>query len=145
MAALRHHKFHSLAELNEAIAELLERLNHRPLSQTRGYARLACSPNWTGRHCSRLPAERYIMAEWKTVRANIDYHVEVDRHYYSVPYQLAGQQTGSPLHRHHRGDLPWRQASRFASAQLAPLTATRPFPSTCPRATRRIWNGRLRG
>ena len=39
-----------------------------------------------------LPAERYGMAEWKTVRANIDYHVEIDRHYYSVPYQLAGQQ-----------------------------------------------------
>jgi transposase len=39
-----------------------------------------------------LPAERYVMAEWKTVRANIDYHVEIDRHYYSVPYQLAGQQ-----------------------------------------------------
>jgi transposase len=32
------------------------------------------------------------MAEWKTVRASIDYHVEIDRHYYSVPYQLAGQQ-----------------------------------------------------
>ena len=32
------------------------------------------------------------MAHWKTVRANIDYHVEIDRHYYSVPYQLVGQQ-----------------------------------------------------
>ena len=32
------------------------------------------------------------MADWKTVPASIDYHVEVDRHYYSVPYQLAGQQ-----------------------------------------------------
>ena len=39
-----------------------------------------------------MPAERYVIAEWKTVRANIDYHVEIDRHYYSVPYQLAGQQ-----------------------------------------------------
>jgi len=38
-----------------------------------------------------LPAERYILAHWKTVRASIDYPVEVDRHYYSVPYQLAGQ------------------------------------------------------
>ena len=38
-----------------------------------------------------LPADRYILAHWKTVRASIDYHVEVDRHYYSVPYQLAGQ------------------------------------------------------
>jgi len=33
----------------------------------------------------------YVLAYWKTVRASIDYHVEVDRHYYSVPYQLAGQ------------------------------------------------------
>lgn len=36
-------------------------------------------------------AERYLLAEWKTVRASIDYHVEIDRHYYSVPYQLAGE------------------------------------------------------
>jgi transposase len=38
-----------------------------------------------------LPVQRYLLAEWKTVKANIDYHVEIDRHYYSVPYQLAGQ------------------------------------------------------
>jgi transposase len=38
-----------------------------------------------------LPSEHYVLAFWKTVRASIDYHVEVDRHYYSVPYQLAGQ------------------------------------------------------
>jgi transposase len=34
-----------------------------------------------------LPAEHYVVAYWKTVRASIDYHVEVNRHYYSVPYQ----------------------------------------------------------
>jgi transposase len=39
-----------------------------------------------------LPVERYVMADWKTVRASIDYHVEVERHYYSVPYRLAGHQ-----------------------------------------------------
>src|ERR1700736_4278555 len=39
-----------------------------------------------------LPAQPYVMAEWKSVRANIDYHVEIDRHYYSVPYQLVGRQ-----------------------------------------------------
>jgi transposase len=38
-----------------------------------------------------LPRERYQLAEWKSVRVNIDYHVEIDRHYYSVPYQLVGQ------------------------------------------------------
>jgi hypothetical protein len=33
-----------------------------------------------------LPAERYIMTEWKTGRANIDYHIEIEPSYYSVPY-----------------------------------------------------------
>jgi hypothetical protein len=37
-----------------------------------------------------LPAERYILAQWKKVRPNIDYHVEFERHYYSVSYQLVG-------------------------------------------------------
>ena len=39
-----------------------------------------------------LPLERYYTADWKTCRANIDYQIEVDRHYYSVPHQLVGQQ-----------------------------------------------------
>ena len=80
------------AELNEAIGELLERLNHRPFRKREGTARLAVRRARPSRPCSRLPAERYVMADWKTVRASIDYHVEIDRHYYSVPYQLAGQQ-----------------------------------------------------
>ena len=45
----------------------------------------------TDRALQPLPAERYVLAEWKTVRVNIDYHVEVERHYYSVPYQLVGE------------------------------------------------------
>jgi hypothetical protein len=44
-----------------------------------------------------LPAQRYVIAEWKPVKPNIDYHVEVERHYYSVPYQ--------PLHVHYGSDL----------------------------------------
>lgn len=35
-----------------------------------------------------LPAQRYEFAEWKKARVNIDYHVEVDHNYYSVPYTL---------------------------------------------------------
>jgi transposase len=55
-----------------------------------------------------LPAERYEFAQWKTVRANIDYHVEVERHRYSVPYQLTGQQlearfTATTVEIFHRG------------------------------------------
>jgi transposase len=90
IAALRHRKFHALAELNEAISELLEKLNHRPFRKREG-SRASLFAELDRPALQPLPRERYILAYWKTVRASIDYHVEVDRHYYSVPYQLAGQ------------------------------------------------------
>ena len=91
LAALRHHRFFSLAELNQAIGQLLEKLNHRPFRKREG-TRASQFAEVDQPALQPLPAERYVFANWKTVRANIDYHVEVDRHYYSVPYQLAGQQ-----------------------------------------------------
>ena len=39
-----------------------------------------------------LPAKPYEYAEWKKARVNIDYHIEIHRHYYSVPYQLRKEQ-----------------------------------------------------
>jgi transposase len=90
IAALRHRKFHELAGLNEAILELLEKLNHRPFRKREG-SRARLFDELDRPALQPLPAERYILSYWKTVRASIDYHVEVDRHYYSVPYQLAGQ------------------------------------------------------
>jgi transposase len=90
LAALRHRKFFSLPELNEAIAGLLEKLNHRPFRKREG-SRASLFAELDRPALQPLPAERYVLAHWKTVRASIDYHVEVDRHYYSVPYQLAGQ------------------------------------------------------
>ena len=90
VAALRHQRFTSLAAANEAIAELLERLNQRPFRKREG-SRTRLFEELDRPALQPLPVERYVLAYWKTVRANIDYHVEVDRHYYSVPYQLAGQ------------------------------------------------------
>jgi transposase len=91
IASLRHRKFFAQSELNDAIDELLERLNNRPFRKRKG-TRAALFAELDRPALQPLPAERYVLAEWKTVRANIDYHIEVDRHYYSVPYQLAGQQ-----------------------------------------------------
>jgi transposase len=91
LAALRNHTFFSLAELNKAIAEHLKRLNNRRFKKLQT----------TRRHLyetidkpalKALPVTPYEFAEWKRLRVNIDYHVEVDRHYYSVPYQLAREQ-----------------------------------------------------
>ena len=55
-----------------------------------------------------LPGSRYVFAEWKRARVHIDYHLEVDGHYYSVPYQLVSRQLDVRLTAHtvevlHRG------------------------------------------
>jgi transposase len=91
IAVLRHEKFFSLADLNQAIAQLLERLNQRPFRKQEG-TRASLYATLDRPALQALPAERYVVAEWKTVRVNLDYHVEVDRHYYSVPHQLAREQ-----------------------------------------------------
>lgn len=90
VAAVRHTRFHSVGELNEAIEALLERLNNKPFRKRAG-SRASLFAEIDRPALQSLPAERYVSVEWKQVRANIDYHVEIDRHYYSVPYQLVGQ------------------------------------------------------
>ncbi len=90
LAALRHRSFFSLAELNAAIAALLVRLNDRPFKKLPGSRRTAFAA--LDQPALRpLPATPYEYATWKTVRVHIDYHVEVDGHYYSVPYALVKQ------------------------------------------------------
>ena len=87
VAALRKRTLFSLGELNEAIAELLARLNHRPFRKREGSRRTLFEA--ADRPALKpLPGERYQYGEWKRVRVNIDYHVEFDDHWYSVPYQL---------------------------------------------------------
>lgn len=91
LARLRHRTFFALAELNSEIAELLEQLNSRPLHQLPGCRRSQFEQ--LDRPALRsLPVTRYVFAEWKRARVHIDYHIEVDHHYYSVPYVLVGQQ-----------------------------------------------------
>jgi transposase len=87
LAALRNRTFFSLQEVNREIAQLLRRLNTRPFKKLPGSRRELFEQ--IDRPALRpLPAQPYEFAEWKKVRVNIDYHVEVDAHYYSVPYQL---------------------------------------------------------
>jgi transposase len=87
LAALRNRTFFSLEEVNREIARLLERLNTRPFKKLPGSRRELFEQ--LDRPALRpLPAQPYEFAEWKKVRVNIDYHVEVEGHYYSVPYQL---------------------------------------------------------
>jgi transposase len=91
LARLRHRTFFELSELNAAIGELLEDLNGRPL-QKLGISRRELWERLDRPALKPLPVGRYEMARWKLCRVNIDYHVEVERHPYSVPYQLVGEQ-----------------------------------------------------
>jgi len=73
--------------LNAEIARLLERINTRPFKKLPGSRRELFEQ--IDRPALRpLPARPYEFAEWKKVRVNINYHVEIEGHYYSVPYQL---------------------------------------------------------
>jgi transposase len=108
IAALRHRKFFQLEDLNQAIGELLTRLNHRPFRKRPHTSRMLLFEQLDRPALKPLAVERYVIAQWKPVKPNIDYHVEVERHYYSVPYQLVGQQlearyTATTVEIFHRG------------------------------------------
>ena len=87
LARLRHQTFFSLAELNQAIRALLADLNDRPFKKLPGCRRTAFEA--LDRPALKpLPATPYEYAQWKKARVNIDYHIEVEGHYYSVPHTL---------------------------------------------------------
>lgn len=90
LAGLRKQRFHSLPELNEAIGARLEKLNERPFRKLPGSRRSLFEANERSQ-LRPLPVQRYTYGEWKDATVNIDYHIEIKKHYYSVPYQLARQ------------------------------------------------------
>ena len=63
-----------------------------------------------------LPAEPYTFAQWKECRAGLDYHVEVEKHYYSVPHQLLREKLWARIYHAHGRAVPSRQARRRAPA-----------------------------
>ena len=87
VAALRHHKFFSLEELNLAIRELLTKLNNRPFRKRDG-SRASVFAAIDKPALKPLPVEPFDLSEWSRARVNIDYHVSFDSNLYSVAYNL---------------------------------------------------------
>lgn len=120
LARLRKHIFFSLAELNREIRRLLEVLNSKPFKKLPG-SRLSRFEELEKPTLKPLPESPYELAHWKKATVHLDYHVEVDGHYYSVPYTLVkkqlevrytastveclyrGQRVASHLRNHSRG------------------------------------------
>jgi len=90
LAALRNHTFFSLAELNREIAVLLEVLNNRPFQKLDG-TRRSLFESLDLPALKPLPSTPFEYGKWRTLGVNVDYHVAVDHHYYSVPYRLLRQ------------------------------------------------------
>lgn len=87
LASLRNITFFSLAAAKAAVRERLDLLNERSFQKLEG-SRRSLFEELERPLMRPLPAQRFEYADWKTARVNIDYHVEVERHMYSVPYQL---------------------------------------------------------
>src|SRR5207342_2937910 len=87
IAKMRNRRFFSLAELNAAIAELVAQLNDR-MSRHLGASRRALFEELERTALKPLPAEPYVFAAWKECRVGLDYHVEIEKHYYSAPHSL---------------------------------------------------------
>ena len=135
LAALRGRTFFSLAEANAAVAERVAWLNARPFSKLPG-SRRELFESLDRPALRPLPDRPYEFAEWHSAKVNIDYHVEVDRHWYSVPHGLVGQVcdtrvTASVVEVLHRGR---RVASHRRDTQPGRFTTE---PAHMPEAHRR--------
>jgi len=96
VAALRNHTFFSFEDLNDAILALVDKINRRKFKKL-DTTRRELFETIDKPAMRSLPPTRYEYAEWSKPRVNIDYHVEVKKHYYSVPYQLMHKQLDARL------------------------------------------------
>jgi transposase len=106
LAVLRNRTFFSIAELNKAIYEETEKLNLRPMALI-NKSRYDLFVESEKAALKPLPTERFVIASWITAKVHIDYHVAVEKTYYSVPYTLIGQSvdiryTGSVVEIYHK-------------------------------------------
>jgi transposase len=90
VAALRNRLFFNITELNEAVMEEVKNLNARPMTGI-NKSRLDLFLEIEKPLLKPLPAERFVIAAWKKAKVHIDYHIDVAKTYYSVPYTLIGE------------------------------------------------------
>jgi len=130
LARLRNCSFFSLRELNSAIAQLLSDLNTRPFKRRAG-SRASLFAELERPALRALPTQRYEFATWKKAKVHLDYHVEVERAYYSVPYKLIGKTVEVRLCAHtleiyHRQQLVAAHLRSSTKGQFTTREAHRP-------------------
>lgn len=87
LACLRHETFYTLVQLNQRIHELLHRLNNKPFQKLPG-SRSSQFEALDKPALRPLPCQPYVFTQVKQVKVHLDYHVDIERCYYSVPHSL---------------------------------------------------------
>jgi len=100
LACLRNRIFYSLAELNKAIRELVDKINDRPMQHLKKSRRELFSGAGQA-HALPLPAQPFEYRELESSHGWFDYHVQVDGNYYSTPWTLASQKVAVRLNGEH--------------------------------------------
>lgn len=141
---LRHQRFATVDDVNEAIEPLLERLNNKLFQKLPG-SRASAFKELDAPALQPLPAQPYEVATFKTVRVHIDHHIEIDGHRYSVPQSLVGQVLEARLTARmvevlHRGQ---RVASHLRSAHRGGFTTVDEHMSAAHREHRQWTPERL--
>jgi transposase len=130
LAVLRDQRFFSVGALNQAIAPLLAKLNDQPFQKLEGSRN-----SWFEAHEKNqllpLPATPFQLATWLQAKANIDYHVVVKNHFYSVPYQLIHEQlqvrlTDSTVELFHQGKRVAAHPRSYQAGRSTTLEEHRP-------------------
>lgn len=125
LARLRDETFFSIEALNARIRELLEELNARPMKSLGGVSRRELFERVDQPALMPLPSDGFEPAEWRKARVHEDYHVDVQRHWYSVPFELIGQEVeirltatmvevyrhGRRVASHRRDDTPYQSTT----------------------------------
>ena len=99
LAVLRHRTFFSLDEINEAIPRLLTQLNAKPFKKVSG-SRESLFAELDQPALTPLPLIHYQYAEWRRVRLGMNYHVQLDEHFYSAPHHLCKEKLDARLTAH---------------------------------------------
>jgi transposase len=130
LAALRHRTFYSLGELRTAVAELLDRLNTRPMRRLKK-SRRELFEEIERAALKPLPVRPFEYAEWTRPRVDLSYHVAHDNHFYSVHFSLIGEQldlraTESTVEIFRRGTRIESYPRSYAKGKHTTLTAHMP-------------------
>lgn len=130
LAVLRDHTFFNVAGVNEAIEPLLAQLNAQPFQKLDG-SRNSWFDTYEKPKLQPLPATAFELATWTKAGVNIDYHVVVDKHYYSVPYHLIHQRlevrlTASTVELFHHGKRVAAHARSFQPGLFKTVEEHRP-------------------